>query len=55
LLVFDRKRHADRVMAKGPNKIVLQISDLTFLHRKNLKTAKLDASVSKLYYKIVAI
>ncbi|XP_052058788.1 retinal guanylyl cyclase 2-like [Mytilus californianus] len=37
-----KRKHADRLMTKGPNKIIFQLSDLTFLHRKNIKSAKLD-------------
>ncbi|XP_076096196.1 retinal guanylyl cyclase 2-like isoform X2 [Mytilus galloprovincialis] len=42
IIFFLWRKHADRLMTKGPNKIIFELSDLTFLHRKKLKSAKLD-------------
>ncbi|XP_069105183.1 retinal guanylyl cyclase 2-like [Argopecten irradians] len=35
------RRKNKRLMTKGPNKVLLESDDLTFLHRKDIKTSKL--------------
>ncbi|XP_033760905.1 retinal guanylyl cyclase 2-like [Pecten maximus] len=35
------RRKTKRLMTKGPNKVLLEPDDLTFLHRKDIKTSKL--------------
>ncbi|XP_060083979.1 retinal guanylyl cyclase 2-like [Ylistrum balloti] len=35
------RRKNKRLMTKGPNKVLLEPDDLTFLHRKDIKTSKL--------------